>query len=168
MLIAMAPPATLTLATVIERMRMPGPHSIMLGIGQGLITRDGDTWQLHRIVGAVMGVSAHDDRPGHVGELLCETTDDAELVDRLVGELWTSHFGVMLGQGERLSATVSGITHRVRLIARLRSSWGKDLPDDEAQKIVDGKRTLAGKRARILSTVVRELGGTTRWTCVRS
>lgn len=167
MLIAMAPPATLTLATVIERMRMPSPH-IMLGIGQGQIMRDGDTWKLHEIDGAVIGVSPHDDRPGQIGTLLCETTDDGELVDRLVGELWTSRFGVMLGPRERLSASVSGIAHRVRLIARLRSSWGKDLPDDEAQKIVDGKRTLDGKQARILSTVVRELGGATRWTCVRS
>jgi hypothetical protein len=160
----MAPPAVLTLASVIEQLRRGAP-SITLGICQGLISRNGDVLELRSLHGAVVGVSPHDDRPPELGPVLGQATTADEMIDLLVARLWsTRDYGPMLASNERLRGTVVGVADRRRLISKLRNGWGREVSLEAAAEIVDGVAALDAKQARLLATIAHEVGGATTWS----
>lgn len=160
------PPPGPTLCALLERIRA-GVHCIVLGAYSctAQLERNGDRFELFALFGAVLGVSPVDDRMPQKGERIFEAHGIDDLVSKLVN-VWTTDYGVFLAKNERLFSHVSG--DRRALTIELRKRWEGGLSLADAPLVLDGKRAIDQKQAKVVAETVAVTGGRVEWRCVRA
>src|SRR4051812_43071852 len=110
-----------TLRVLVERLRA-GARSVILGPYCSTIevARNDDCIEVWALHGAVIGVSAVDDRPPERAALITEAVDLDDLVTKLMW-LWTRDYSTMFAEGDRLFGKVTG--NRRDALHGLRQYW---------------------------------------------